>query len=60
MSKLKINLPVRILFGAIAGILTGLLIGDSAGVLNIVGDAYVKLMVMCVYPYLIASLLYGF
>lgn len=54
-----INLPIKILIGAVAGILTGLLIGEDAAVLNFIGDAYVQLLVMCVYPYLIASLLHG-
>jgi Na+/H+-dicarboxylate symporter/ABC-type amino acid transport substrate-binding protein len=54
-----ISLPVRILLGAMAGVLTGLLFGEKAAVVSFLGDAYVQLLVMCVYPYLIASLLHG-
>jgi len=59
MNKKGINLPIRILIGVIAGILTGLLIGEDTAILNYIGDAYVQLLVMCVYPYLLASLLHG-
>jgi len=59
MNKSGMSLPIRIMIGALSGILTGLLIGDDAGILNYIGDAYVQLLVMCVYPYLIASLLHG-
>ncbi|MCX6284724.1 MAG: cation:dicarboxylase symporter family transporter [Bacteroidetes bacterium] len=53
------KLAVRVLIGAVLGILTGLIIGDYAAYLEFLGKAYVQLLAMCVYPYLVASLLHG-
>jgi len=53
------KLAARVLAGAVLGILTGLVIGDYAAYLEFLGKAYVQLLAMCVYPYLVASLLHG-
>ncbi len=53
------KLAVRVLVGAVLGILTGLVIGDYASYFEFLGKAYVQLLAMCVYPYLVASLLHG-
>jgi len=53
------KLAVRVLIGAIAGIITGLIVGDYAKSIEFLGKAYVQALAMCVYPYLIASLLHG-
>jgi len=52
-------LPARVLLGAVLGLLLGLCVGDYTRVLEPVGKAYVQLIAMCVFPYLIASLLHG-
>jgi len=53
------KLAIRVLIASLFGILTGLIIGDYAGYLEFLGKAYVQLLAMCVYPYLVASLLHG-
>jgi Na+/H+-dicarboxylate symporter/ABC-type amino acid transport substrate-binding protein len=57
--KRGLSLPVRVLLGALLGVLLGLLVGDYTRVLEPVGKAYVQFLAMCVFPYLIASLLHG-
>ena len=53
------RLPVWILIGAVAGILTGITVGERAAILQPVGSAYAMLLQVAVYPYLICSLLSG-
>lgn len=48
-----------VLSGAFLGILTGLFFGDSAALLQPVGEAYIMLLQSAVFPYLITSLLHG-
>jgi Na+/H+-dicarboxylate symporter len=49
--------PVAV--GGALGILTGLFLGDYAHVLHPAGKAYVLMLEVAVYPYLICSLLHG-
>ena len=53
------KLAYRVLIGALAGIITGIFIGNYAEYFEFIGRAYVHLLAMCVYPYLISSLLFG-
>lgn len=53
------HLPVWVLIGAFLGIAAGLFFGDDAAVLNPIGTAYVKMMEIAVFPYIICSLLHG-
>ena len=55
----KLNLPLLVLIGAVGGIATGIFAGDYARLLEPLGTAYVQLVAMAVFPYLIASLLHG-
>ena len=48
-----------VLVGAVAGIFCGVFFGDSARVLQPIGDIYAKLLEVAVYPYLVCSLLHG-
>jgi Na+/H+-dicarboxylate symporter/ABC-type amino acid transport substrate-binding protein len=57
--KARPVMPMLIVLGAGLGIFTGLFLGEYASVLHFIGDAYVQLLLMCVYPYLIASILHG-
>ena len=50
-------MPVAL--GGLAGILLGVLVGDYAHALRPVGQVYVMLLEVAVYPYLICSLLHG-
>lgn len=53
------HLPVWVLIGAFVGVAAGLFFGDDAAVLSPIGTAYVKMMEIAVFPYLICSLLHG-
>lgn len=57
--KGRLGLPEWILIGAVAGIGTGIFFGDYARILEPIGQAYAQLLAICVYPYVIASLLHG-
>ncbi len=48
-----------ILIGMAAGVFAGLLLGDDATVFRPLGQIYLMLLEVAVYPYLIASLLHG-
>jgi len=49
----------NILIGLGLGIATGLFLGDRAGFLKFVAEAYVRLLQMTVLPYLIVSVVRG-
>ena len=53
------SLSTQILLGLVLGVAMGLLVGEPAGTLAIVGDAYVGLLQMTVLPYVMASLVAG-
>jgi Na+/H+-dicarboxylate symporter len=49
----------NVIAAALAGILTGLFFGDSAAILQPIGQLYILLLEVAVYPYIICSLLHG-
>src|SRR5262245_49666722 len=53
------GLPARIIVGAALGVLTGVVLGERAAVLESVGSAYGKMLEIAVFPYLMCSLLHG-
>ncbi len=55
----KLSLTTKILIGLGLGMLTGLFFGESAAALQIVADAYIRLMQMMVLPYLAVALMVG-
>ena len=55
----KIGLAAWVIMAAVAAIFTGLFFGEYTAVLNPIGTIYVKMLQSVVYPYIIASLLYG-
>ncbi len=57
--SVKLSLTSKILIGLGLGILTGLFFGESARVLQLVADAYIRLMQMVVLPYLAVALMAG-
>ena len=54
------SLSQQILIGITAGVAVGLFVGERAAVLQVVADAYVKLLQMTVLPYVTLSLVGGF
>ena len=59
VKKRRLGLSEWVLIGAVAGIGAGVFLGDYAQILEPIGHAYIQLLAICVYPYLIASLLHG-
>ncbi|WP_167631685.1 cation:dicarboxylate symporter family transporter [Mariprofundus ferrooxydans] len=57
--KYRPGLPEWVLISAVAGIAAGAFFGDYARYLEPVGKAYAQLLAICVYPYVIASVLLG-
>ena len=55
----RLSLSLRILIGLGLGILTGLFLGDLAEPLQVVSDAYIRLMQMTVVPYMAIALIVG-
>lgn len=55
----SIDLSVWVLVGTAAGILCGVFFGEQASVLEPIGTLYIMLMQMCVFPFIVSSLLYG-
>ena len=53
------SLSSRILVGLVAGIVTGLFIGERAAALQVFADAYIKLLQMTVLPYVTVSIITG-
>ena len=56
---LKISPFQRVIFSLIGGIGFGILLGEPAGKLEILGDAYIRLLQMTVLPYILFSLIGG-
>lgn len=60
MRKVRsIGLPYWIMVGAAIGIVLGVLFGDYASILKPLGSAYIGLLQMVIYPYIVCSLLHG-
>jgi Na+/H+-dicarboxylate symporter len=53
------SLSTKVTIGLLSGVALGLLIGERAAVLDIVGDGYVKMLQMTVLPYITVSLVGG-
>ena len=53
------SLSTKIFLGLGLGILTGVFFGEMAGSLQIIGDAFIRLLQMAVLPYIVLSLIGG-
>jgi Na+/H+-dicarboxylate symporter len=58
-SNYTVRLPYWVLGGALLGVLAGVFFGDHCALLKPFGTAYVDLMEVVVFPYIICSLLHG-
>ena len=59
MAIFKITPFQRVVLSLVLGIVFGVIIGEPAGKLDIVGDAYIRLLQMTVLPYILFSLIGG-
>ena len=57
--KFKPTLSNLVIVGMVLGIIAGVLFGDECSRLAIIGDAYVTLLLMCVLPYVVITLMYS-
>ena len=55
----KISLSTYIFLGLILGVVVGLFLGEMARPLNFIGMAFIKLLQMAVFPYIVVSLIHG-
>jgi len=53
------SLPTQVLLGFVLGIATGVFLGELAGYLDFVGQAFIRLLQMTVMPYVVVSLIGG-
>jgi Na+/H+-dicarboxylate symporter len=57
--KTRMSLSTQVIIGLILGIASGVFFGELAGSLQIVGDAFIRLLQMTVLPYIVVSLIGG-
>lgn len=57
--KLKLSLSTWVIISMILGVVCGLVFGEHCRKLRVVGDIYVNLLLMCVMPYIVTTLIYG-
>jgi len=50
----------RVILALILGISTGIIIGEPTGNLEIIGNAYIRLLKMTVLPYVLVSIVGGY
>ena len=57
--NIKLNLSNLVIIGMVLGIIAGLVFGEDCTKLSVVGDIYVILLLMCVLPYIVVTLIYS-
>ena len=57
--KFRLNLSTAILLGMVLGILAGVFFGELVGFLDVIGNAFIRLLQMTILPYILASLILG-
>ena len=55
----KLSLSGQVLLGLVLGIATGVFFGEAAASVQVVGDAFIRLLQMTVLPYIAVSLIRG-
>ena len=58
-AKKKIGLPLKILIAMILGAILGFIIGEKAVYIQFVGDVFIRLLKMCIYPLIFVSIISG-
>ena len=65
MSKLglqkirKLALPVKLFIAMVLGGITGFIVGPQIAPLKIVGDIFIRLLKLCIYPLILFSIISG-
>lgn len=57
--RFRLSLSTAILASMVLGIITGIFFGELVGFLDVVGNAFIKLLQMTILPYILVSLILG-
>ena len=57
--KKKLSLSAKIMIGMGLGLVAGMFFGEYCGFLEIIGDAFIKLLQMTILPYITVSMILG-
>ncbi len=57
--RFRLSLSTAILAGMVLGIVTGIFFGEMVGFMEIIGNAFIKLLQMTILPYILVSLILG-
>jgi Na+/H+-dicarboxylate symporter len=57
--KKEIGLPLKILIAMVLGAALGFVIGEKASYIQFIGDIFIRLLKMCIYPLIFVSIING-
>lgn len=57
--KVKLALPIKLFIGMILGGITGFMVGPDIAPIKIIGDIFIRLLRMCIYPLILFSIISG-
>ena len=57
--KKGLSLPVKMLIGMLLGVGAGMLLGDKVTYISFVGEIFIRLLKMCIYPLVLISIIGG-
>ncbi len=58
-SKKKLGLPLKILIAMVLGAILGFIWGEGAANIKFIGDIFIRLLKMCIYPLIFVSIISG-
>ncbi|MDD4159482.1 MAG: dicarboxylate/amino acid:cation symporter [Synergistaceae bacterium] len=58
-AKKEIGLPLKILIAMVLGAALGFIIGEKASYIQFIGDVFIRLLKMCIYPLIFVSIING-
>lgn len=58
-AKKPISLPLKILIAMVLGAALGFIIGEKASYIQFIGDVFIRLLKMCIYPLVFVSIING-
>ena len=58
-AKKQIGLPLKILIAMVLGAALGFVIGEKASYIQFIGDVFIRLLKMCIYPLIFVSIING-
>lgn len=57
--KKKLALPIKIMIGMAIGVAAGLILRDKVAYISFIGDVFMRLLKMCIYPLILLSIISG-